>query len=151
MIDFDELRKTVAIKHNVLLGPDDPILVTVTLNDLVLSRYVEILTAQNEDHQKALAAALHAHIEESKATAGRVITDAADYVSKQVRQAVTAAVAEASVQLRQDLVDARAASREVAAGADTARAARITAIAASAIAAICALVAVAAVVVVMVK
>lgn len=151
MIDFDELRKTVAIKHNVLLGPDDPILVTVTLHDLVLGRYVEVLTAQNEGHQKALAAALQTHIEESKATAGRVITDAADYVSGQVRQAVTAAVAEASVQLRQDLADARAASREVAAGADTARAARITAIAASAIAAICALIAVAAVVVVMVK
>ena len=52
MIDFDELRKTVAIKHNVLLGPDDPILVTVTLHDLVLGRYVEVLTAQNEGHQK---------------------------------------------------------------------------------------------------
>ncbi len=151
MIDFDELRKTVAIKHNVLLGPDDPILVTVTLHDLVLGRYVEVLTAQNEAHQKALAAVLQEHVEQSKATAGRVITDAADYVSGQVRQAVTAALSEAGAQLRQDVAEARTASREASAGVQTAKAARATAIAASAIAALCALVALAAVVVVLLK
>ena len=28
MLDFDDIRKEVAIRHNVLLGKDDPILVT---------------------------------------------------------------------------------------------------------------------------
>lgn len=58
MIDFDEIRKTVAIRHGVLLESNDPVLVTVTLNELVLSRYVEILTEQNEAHRKAIEAAL---------------------------------------------------------------------------------------------
>lgn len=145
MINFDELRKTVAIQHNVLLGPHDPILVTITLNDLVLGRYVEVLTAQNEGHQKALAAALQEQVEQAKATAGRVITDAADYVSAQARLAVTAALTEARDQLRNDFAEACAASQEAKAETQAARAARTTAIAASVISALCALVALAAV------
>lgn len=151
MIDFDELRKTVAIKHNVLLGADDPILVTVSLHDLVLRRYVEVLTAQNEGHQKALAAALAENVEQSKGTAGKVITDAADYVAVQVRLAVTGALAEASAQLRQEVADACAAGRAAKAGEQMARAARTTAILAAVIAGLCAVVAVAAVVVALLK
>lgn len=151
MIDFDELRKTVAIKHGVLLGADDPILVTVTLNDLVLGRYVEVLTAQNEAHQKALAAALQEQVGQSKATAGRIITDAADYVSTQVRQAVTTALAEAVDQMRQECAGAIAASRQSVALAQSTRAAKTTAIGASVLAGICAVAALAAMLVVLVK
>ncbi len=151
MIDFDELRKTVALRHNVWLGTDDPILVTVTLHDLVLGRYVEVLTAQNEGHQKALAAALREHVEQSKQVGGKVITEAADYVSLQVRQAVTSALAEAGAQIRQEVADARAAGRSAEAGVQTARAARTTAIIAAALAGFCAVVAVAAVAVVLLK
>lgn len=151
IINFDELRKEVAIKHNVLLGGDDPVLVTVTLNDLVLRRYVDVLAAQNEAHQKALAAALQEQIEQSKGTASRVITDAADYVSAQVRQAVTAALADAGAQLRNEVADTRAATRQALAGVETASVARNTAIVAAAVAAAGALVALTAVVVVVLK
>lgn len=119
MIDFDEIRKIVAIRHNVLLGKDDPILVTVTLHDLVLGRYVEVLTDQNEGHQKALAAALHTHMEQSKVVAGRVITDAAEYVSGQARQAVMASLAEARSQLRQDIAVVQAAQAARTTGSAT--------------------------------
>jgi hypothetical protein len=151
MIDFDELRKTVAIKHGVLLGADDPILVTVTLNDLVLGRYVEVLTAQNEAHQKALAAALQEQVGQSKATAGRIITDAADYVSTQVRQAVTTALSEAVDQMRQECAAAVAASRESTSLAQNAQAAKTAAIRAAVVAGVCVLVAIAAMIVVLVK
>lgn len=151
MIDFDELRKAVAVKHGVLLGADDPILVTVTLNDLVLGRYVELLTAQNEAHQKALAAALHEQVSQSKATAGRIITDAADYVSTQVRQAVTTALAEALSEMRQECAGAVAVSQEGAAVMQNARAARTSAVRAAVVAGIFAVAAVAAMMVVVVK
>ena len=140
MIDFDEIRKEIAIKHSVLLGPDDPVLVTVTLNDLVIARYVDVLTAQNEGHQKALSAALQEHVEQSKATGGKIITDASDYVSTQVRQAVTDALTEVRAQIRQDMAEARAATREASS------AVRSTAIVAAVAAGFCALVAIAAMV-----
>jgi len=151
MIDFDELRKTIAIKHNVLLGPDDPILVTVTLNDLVIARYVEVLTAQNEGQQRALAAALAEHVEQSKAAGSRVITDAANYVSDQVRQAVQTALADAGATIRQEVADARAAGRDATQGAQAASTARSTAIIAAVASGLAAIVAIAALVVVLLK
>lgn len=103
MIDFDEIRKTVAIRHGVLLESNDPVLVTVTLNELVLSRYVEILTEQNEAHRKAIEAALQKDIANAKQTAGRVITEAADYVSEQTHTAVSTALEEGKAQIRKDV------------------------------------------------
>ena len=47
MIDFEEIRKAVAIEHNNLLGKDDPILMSVTVHELVLQRYVDILVDRN--------------------------------------------------------------------------------------------------------
>lgn len=151
MLDFNELRKEVAIRHNVLLGPDDPILVTVTLNDLVLNRYVEILAAQNAGYQKALAALLHEQQDQAKVVAGRIITDAANYVSDQVRQAVAAAVADASTQLRQDLAEARAIRADAAAATSGAQSAKVVSLVAAGLAGVCAIVALVALVVVLVK
>lgn len=151
MIDFDELRKEVAIKHSVLLGENDPILVTVTLNDLVLGRYVEVLTAQGEGHVMALSAALQDHIELSKETGGRIITEAADYVSAEVHKAVSSAVADASAAIRQDIANAQAANREAVGGVEAARTARATAIIAAVVAGFCAVIAVAALAVVLIR
>lgn len=151
MIDYDEIRKEVAIRHGVLLGENDPILVTVTLNELVLQRYVETISDQSESHQKALAATLAAHTEQSKETAGRVITDAASYVSGEVRQAVTAALTEVGAQLRQDITEARLASQKASTGGETARGASTVAIVASGIAALCAVVALASVAVILLR
>lgn len=151
MLDFNELRKEVAIRHNVLLGPDDPILVTVTLNDLVLNRYVEILAAQNAGYQKALAALLHEQQDQAKVVAGRIITDAANYVSDQVRQAVAAAVADASTKLRQDLAEARAIRADAAAATSGAQSAKVVSLVAAGLAGVCAIVALVALVVVLVK
>jgi hypothetical protein len=138
MIDFDALRKEIAVRHSVLLGPDDPILVTVTLHDLVLGRYVEVLSAQNARHAKALSAALAEQVEQSKALGGRIITDAADYVSTQVREAVTSAITDAGAKLRADLDAAQSARRESAALAAEAGSARSTAIIAALGAGLCA-------------
>lgn len=103
--------------------------------------------------KKALAAALQEHVEQSKATAGRVITDAADYRERAGAAGCNRRPDRSEhAQLRQDVAEARAAqAAKASAGVQTAKAARTTAIAASAIAALCALVALAAVVVVLLK
>ena len=107
MIDFDEIRKTVAIRHGVLLDPNDPVLVTVTLNELVLSRYAEILTEQNKAHRKAIEAALQQGIADAKQTAGRVITEAADYVGEQTKMTVSSVLKEGEAQIKRDLSGSR--------------------------------------------
>lgn len=134
MNEFEDLRRAIAARHNIELGPDDPLLVAVSLNELMLDRYIGILTARNEAHQKALAGALQAQIVQSKETAGRVITEAADYVSDQVRKAAAEALADAAAQLQQDV-----------------QAARTTAIVVAVVAGFCALVAVAMAVIVLTR
>ena len=89
MIDLEEIRKTVAIEHNTLLGKDDPILMTVTLAEHVFQKYVETLLEKQAAHMKALEAAQQKGIADAKQTAGRVITDASNYVSEQVHTAVS--------------------------------------------------------------
>ena len=106
-IDFDEIRKTIAIEHNVLLDKGDPILAAVTLNELVLQRYIEILMEANEAHRKSIEAALQQGITDAKQTAGRVITEAADYVSEQTNMAVSAVLKEGEAQIKRDLSGSR--------------------------------------------
>lgn len=161
-IDFDDLRKEVAVKHNVWLGENDPILVSVTLHDAILNRYVGILTEQNEGYAKALAAILSDHNERSKATAGKVITEASDYVSHEVSQTVKSALAEASASMRQQMEAASASMRQQMEAAQSATAqaansvqaansARSVAILAAVAAGLFAVVAIAALVVVLLK
>ena len=107
MIDFEEIRKAVAIEHNNLLGKDDPILMSVTVHELVLQRYVDILVDRNMELLKTLEAAQQKGIADAKQTAGRVITDASNYVSEQVHTAVSSAMKEALAQIKKELGRAR--------------------------------------------
>lgn len=141
MIDLEtDILKQVAIKHSVLLGKDDPILVTVTLNEMVLARYLELAAAQYADANRALTISLQQQVDQSKETAGRVITAAADYVAKEVQLAVTSAI-----------TDARHAGQDAAANNRDARAAKNGAFLAAVVAGASALIAVVALVVVLVK
>ena len=103
MIDYDEIRREAAIAHNVIVAKDDPLLVTVTFNELVFQRYVDILLEKQMEHMKALEAAQQRGIADAKQTAGRVITEAAGFVSNQVNTAVLAAMEEGREQIRNDL------------------------------------------------
>lgn len=151
MIDFDEIRQKVAIKHNVLLGSDDPILVTVTINEIVLQRYLDLAALQYETANRELTIAVQQQVEQSKATAGRVITDAADYVASEVRRAVGQIAQDVAAQLRQQLGEAQAIAREAVDNGRTTQAAKNGAFLAAAVAGAAALIALAAVVIILVK
>lgn len=151
MVDFDAIRKQIAIKHNVLLGKDDPILVTVTVNEMVLDRYLELVSEHYEDATRALAVSTQQQVEQAKETAAKLITDASTYVSDQLRQAVTAAVNDAGIELRRQIASAQAASRDAVASGRDAQSAKNGAFLAAALAGVAAVVAVAALVVVLLK
>ncbi|EAQ9154352.1 conjugal transfer protein TraM [Pseudomonas aeruginosa] len=151
MLDFDDIRKEVAIRHNVLLGKDDPILVTVTVNELVLGRYLDLISDQYDEANRTLTLTLQQQVEQSKETAGKIITDAANYVSDQTRQAVAEAVKEAGKELRQQVAEVKTASREAVASGRDAQMAKNSAMVAAVLAGVAALIAVVALVVVLVK
>ncbi|WP_182333658.1 conjugal transfer protein TraM [Stenotrophomonas acidaminiphila] len=151
MIPFDELRKEVAIRHNVLLGPDDPILVTVTLNELVLADFLEKARNDYTAANRELTVSLQQQVEQAKDTAGKIVTDSANYVREQVRQAMVSAFAEAGLQIRQQVADAQLAGRDAVTSGRDAQVAKNGAYLAAALAGVAALVAVAALVVVLVK
>lgn len=114
MIDFEEIRKQIAIKHNVLLDKDDPILVTITINEIVLSRYLDLVTERYNDASRDLTIALLHQQEESKRIAEKIITEASDYVSNQVRQSVEESILEASKNLKQQSLGNNIASSNYA-------------------------------------
>ncbi|EIC0560702.1 conjugal transfer protein TraM [Salmonella enterica] len=151
MLDFDDIRKEVAIRHNVLLGKDDPILVTVTVNELVLGRYLDLISDQYDEANRTLTLTLQQQVEQSKETAGKIITDAANYVSDQTRQAVAEAIKDAGKELRQQVAEVKTASREAVASGRDAQVAKNSAMVAAVLSGVAALIAVVALVVVLVK
>jgi len=112
MIPYDEIRREAAIAHNVIVAKDDPLLITVTFHELVFQKYVELLLEKQMEHMKALEAAQQKGIVDAKLTAGRVITEAAAFVSDQVNTAVLAAMEEGREQIRKDLRKAREETEE---------------------------------------
>jgi hypothetical protein len=151
ILDFDEIRKEVAIRHSVLLGKDDPILVTVTINELVLERYLDLVSEHYEDVSRTLAVTTQQQVEQSKETAAKIITDAANYVSEQIRQASAQAANEAGEEIRRHISSAKSASRDAASRGREAQTAKNSAFIAAVVAGAAALIAVVAVIVVLLK
>jgi hypothetical protein len=151
VLNKHDLIKEVAVRHKVLLDEKDPILVTLTLSELVLGSYVEKINAIGLEHQKALSAALAEQLILSKDTGGRIITDAANYVSDEIRKTVENTLAKASQSMQQDIAATQAASRVAVDALQSANAIKSNVLAASMGAGVAALIALVAMIVVLVK
>lgn len=103
MIDQNEIRKEVALQNGVWLGANDPMLQTVTIFEKALEQSVSTLNAQHEANVKALTKVIQQGSVEAKATAGKIILDAAGYVSDQAHNAIKATIDEGREELRADL------------------------------------------------
>ena len=86
-IATERLIGEVAKRHDLLLSRDDPVLVTVTLNELILAEALAQLRASLDAASQDIAASAAKHIEASKVIAEQLITAAADYVANEVRAA----------------------------------------------------------------
>ncbi|MCD2514651.1 hypothetical protein [Comamonas endophytica] len=146
MIDFDEIRKELAIRHNVLLGKDDPILVTVTLNELVLKQYLDLVESQYAETSKELTVILQQHVEQSKQTAGKIITEASNYVSEQVHKSMESTLQQVTTELKKDIQSAMNLQRRSLASAVEAQSFRKAAYISAITAGVSALIAVGAVI-----
>ncbi len=151
MIDFNEIRKEVAIRHNVLLGNDDPILVTVTLNELVLNQYLSLIAQKYDEANRSLAISLQQQVEQSKKTAGKIITDASSYVSDQVRESIDYSMKQAKNELLTDIKKTMALQNKVHGSISEIDSAKKTAFIATTIAIVSSLIAVASVFLAVIK
>lgn len=116
-MDVQRLIGEVAKRHNVLLGPSDPILVTLTLNELVLAQYVERLIATLEQAEDRTAAGSAQQITAARELAGKLVTETGGYVAGQVEEAGRAVQAQLIASLDRQVQ----AAREAAQQADVAR------------------------------
>jgi hypothetical protein len=93
--EIEEAIGEVARKHNLLLSPDDPLLVTITLNEVILRRVLERQRQAIEAAQDQISAGAAQQLEAAKQVAGIIVTGAADYLTGEFRQ--TAAILKAEL------------------------------------------------------
>lgn len=86
-MDVQQLIGEVARRHNVLVGPDDPIFVAVTLNELLLGEHVQRLQSAVDRATRAGAEASAQQVEHARLVASHLITDGARYSADQIRSA----------------------------------------------------------------
>ena len=120
-LNTKELIGEVAKRHGVLLGPTDPVLVTVTLNELVVGRLVEHIVARMEVASNDFSAAAVQQREAAAASASALITEAAQYMAEQAHQVGDALAAQIAERVARDTAAARADAQKAAAAARTIR------------------------------
>jgi hypothetical protein len=95
-VDIETLRAAVVKKHNVMLGKDDPIFISVHLNELVLAEVLaNMKSIATESRNESIAAVSH-QVDVAKAAAAKLITQTAQYVAAEVHRQVKAALDESS-------------------------------------------------------
>ncbi|GEJ56623.1 hypothetical protein [Anaeromyxobacter diazotrophicus] len=112
-MDAKLLIAEVAKRHGILLDANDPVLVTVTLNELVLEEYLRRLSAAVEQGERRAVAASERQLAMAKQAAGEIVTRTAAYVADQVR----AAAAEARSEIEQRVAGAATSVRADASAA----------------------------------
>ena len=114
-MDAKLLIAEVAKRHGILLDANDPVLVTVTLNELVLEEYLRRVSAAVEQGERRAIAASERQLAIAKQAAGEILTRTAAYVADQVRVAAAEASSESEQRVASAATsvhaDARAAAR----------------------------------------
>jgi hypothetical protein len=85
--EVQELIAAVAKKHKLVLGVDDPVLVTVTLNELLLARYIDKIDAKLDAAEARMVAHGNQQIDIAKTIATKIVTGAGDYIADRVKAA----------------------------------------------------------------
>lgn len=113
-MNVQDLIGEVAKRHNVLVDPQDPIFVTITLNELLLAEHVQKMQASLERAEKAAALASSRHLEVTRRTAADLVADSSRHVSDQMRAAGSALRTQLQQLVQQLVASAEAAASEAA-------------------------------------
>lgn len=85
-IDHQAIMDAVLKEHKVVLDKDDPIMVTVTINRLILQKYIAEVEKILEKNNEKQTLVMKLQLDQSKKAAQEIITKATDYASQQARQ-----------------------------------------------------------------
>jgi hypothetical protein len=85
--DLEQLIGEVARKHSLLLSRDDPVLVSVTLNEQILSHALGQLNDCLDNAKQEIGEVSARETEAAKTIAEQLITAAAGYIADEVRAA----------------------------------------------------------------
>lgn len=100
---IEAIRAEVARTHKVILGDNDPILMTATLNRLILEHYLSRMESAVSQGLDEFTATVSIANDESKAAAERLVTGAGQYASKAIKTAADSVVEQVSKQLAGEL------------------------------------------------
>lgn len=110
LIDFDEIRKEVALRHGIVLGVDDPILVTVTINELVLARIIEVADEQQRRSAEDLARQVRDQVAEATELSSRVIMNSAQQAAAHIQHVADDVRTQMELDVRKQIADAQIAA-----------------------------------------
>ncbi|WP_168404014.1 hypothetical protein [Erwinia amylovora] len=101
----DHIISEVAKRHGILLTPKDPILATVTLNDLVLAHYLQQIHTAIENSEIKMATQAASQNEQAKEIATKIISGSGQYIDDIIRNAHKASFDENAESLNQKLAE----------------------------------------------
>jgi hypothetical protein len=114
-IEVEALQMEVAKRHGTMLSKDDPIFMTVTLNELVLDSFLQRSLANSEELERRGAALMAQEVATVKGTAEKMILGAASFFVQEVRKAADGAENSVSNAIERRVAQAIAAERAEAA------------------------------------
>ncbi|MEJ2118540.1 MAG: hypothetical protein P8Y36_11875 [Alphaproteobacteria bacterium] len=120
-LEIERLIGEVAKRHGVLIGRDDPVFMTITLNEIVLKRALQEMRTAVTAVQDEMAAGMAQHTAAAKTIGENIITSAAAHVETQLRSAAADAAQEINVALAARLAEARSSADRAAAATQIAQ------------------------------
>ncbi|WP_435896226.1 hypothetical protein ACRPOS_009235 (plasmid) [Bartonella heixiaziensis] len=87
-VDIDAIRQEITKEFNQLIPPNDPILMTVFLSDIMLNSALKTLHEHQNQMINYILTARNAMVEEEKKTAGKLITEATSYIRKEINKEI---------------------------------------------------------------
>lgn len=83
-MELREIIGHIVAKHHITLSEDDPVLVLVTLNELVLKQYLHHAQLAQDNNTALVIAALQREVDTARALANQIVTHAGSYCADQV-------------------------------------------------------------------
>lgn len=98
-IDLDEIRKVVAMRHDVLIGDDDPLLIEATMFENLLEQSIKGMNAQQAQNLRTLVNAVQQGTADTRSLAGKVVADGKESVCTAIKETMD----EGREEIRKDL------------------------------------------------
>jgi hypothetical protein len=88
-MNIKELIDDIAKEHHIILEKDDPIFISVTLNEKVMQVYVSLVENALMQHYDNLSILSSKSLEATKESAAQLITQTAIYVSENLKKSIS--------------------------------------------------------------